>query len=324
MASKVWVRAIVVCRRARACSLRPRSDKRKVVVRPRPTGTGSTGTTGTAERERSAPPGPAPPHEPNLSHAAHRQHPAAHLRQRPRDAGRWHSASGTGGHRDRLQRQRAWRGLHRRQGLFRIRTRFAQQRDDSGRQRVRLLSNNDPASGLSMPDHRRRFRHRRSAELVDSAERKYMGCDLQAKLNGYRSQTVSLAGRRPMDDPNVGTILLHRNGPAEEGKTVSMVSLQAPKDAKKAYDKGMDVGQEEQVRGRAKELREGRGGLPELCHRVVRTRHAAGRPGQDGYGALSTSRSRSTAIPSSSARTCNSPMIAMQASKWSGTRSGHR
>jgi Tetratricopeptide repeat len=71
-------------------------------------------------------------------------------------------------------------------------------------------------------------------------ERKYMGCDLQAKLSGYRSQTVALAGRRSMDDPNVGTILLHRNGPAEEGKTISTVSLAAPKDAKKAYEKGLD------------------------------------------------------------------------------------
>src|ERR1019366_6584888 len=56
---------------------------------------------------------------------------------------------------------------------------------------------------------------------LGSSERKYMGCDLQAKLGGYRSQTVPLTGRRPMDDPNVGTILLHRNGPAEEGKTIS-------------------------------------------------------------------------------------------------------
>jgi len=74
-----------------------------------------------------------------------------------------------------------------------------------------------------------------------ASERKYMGCDLQAKLGGYRSQTVPLAGRRPMDDPNVGTILLHRNGPAEEGKTISAVSLAAPKDAKKAYDKALDA-----------------------------------------------------------------------------------
>ena len=74
-----------------------------------------------------------------------------------------------------------------------------------------------------------------------SLERKYMGCDLQAKLAGYRSQTVPLSGRRPMDDPNVGTILLHRNGPAEEGKTISAVSLAAPKDARKAYEKGLDA-----------------------------------------------------------------------------------
>jgi tetratricopeptide (TPR) repeat protein len=74
-----------------------------------------------------------------------------------------------------------------------------------------------------------------------SQERKYMGCDLQAKLGGYRSQTVSLAGRRAMDNPDVGTILLHRNGPAEEGKTISAVSLAAPKDAKKAYDKALEA-----------------------------------------------------------------------------------
>lgn len=76
---------------------------------------------------------------------------------------------------------------------------------------------------------------------TNSNERKYMGCDLQAKLAGYRSQSVPLAGRRAMDNPDVGTILLHRNGPAEEGKTVSAVSLAAPKDAKKAYEKGLDA-----------------------------------------------------------------------------------
>ena len=80
-----------------------------------------------------------------------------------------------------------------------------------------------------------------SPDGSQSPERKYMGCDLQAKLAGYRSQTVSLSGRRPMDDPNVGTILLHRNGPAEEGQTISATSLAAPKDARKAYDKGLDA-----------------------------------------------------------------------------------
>src|SRR5437762_330369 len=56
------------------------------------------------------------------------------------------------------------------------------------------------------------------------SDRRTLNCELQAKLAGYRSQVVSLTNRRPMDDPNVGTILLHRMGNAE-GTTVSAVSL---------------------------------------------------------------------------------------------------
>jgi len=67
-----------------------------------------------------------------------------------------------------------------------------------------------------------------------------MGCELRARLVGYRSQVVSLAMRRPLDSPDVGIILLHRLSP-NEGGTVSAISLAAPKDAKKAYDKGLDL-----------------------------------------------------------------------------------
>ena len=42
-----------------------------------------------------------------------------------------------------------------------------------------------------------------------------------------------------MDDPNVGTILLHRAGPGE-GRTISITTLQAPKDARKAFEKGLE------------------------------------------------------------------------------------
>jgi tetratricopeptide (TPR) repeat protein len=72
------------------------------------------------------------------------------------------------------------------------------------------------------------------------SDRKYLNCELQAKLAGYRSQVINLANRRPMDDPNVGTILLHRVGSAE-GSTVSAVSLAAPRDARKGYERGMDA-----------------------------------------------------------------------------------
>jgi tetratricopeptide (TPR) repeat protein len=67
-----------------------------------------------------------------------------------------------------------------------------------------------------------------------------MGCELRAQFPGYRSSAVQLANRRSMDDPDVGMIILHRMG-KDEGTTVSMTSMMAPKDAKKAYDKGLEA-----------------------------------------------------------------------------------
>jgi tetratricopeptide (TPR) repeat protein len=72
------------------------------------------------------------------------------------------------------------------------------------------------------------------------SDNRFFDCELRARLVGYRSQSVSLANRRPMDPPDIGVILLHRLG-ASEGSTVSAASLAAPKDARKAFDKGMDA-----------------------------------------------------------------------------------
>jgi tetratricopeptide (TPR) repeat protein len=71
-------------------------------------------------------------------------------------------------------------------------------------------------------------------------ERDLMGCELRAQLAGFRSDVVNLSGRRFMDNPDVGTIVLHRLGNVE-GTTISATSLQAPKDARKAYDKGREA-----------------------------------------------------------------------------------
>ena len=71
------------------------------------------------------------------------------------------------------------------------------------------------------------------------AEQKLMGCELRADLPGYRSTIVNLTGRRFMDNPDVGQIVLHRLGNVE-GSTVSVTSLEAPKDAKKAFEKGAE------------------------------------------------------------------------------------
>ncbi|MCC6586765.1 MAG: tetratricopeptide repeat protein [Bryobacterales bacterium] len=71
------------------------------------------------------------------------------------------------------------------------------------------------------------------------SERDLMGCELRADLAGYRSDIVNLSGRRIMDNPDVGTIVL-RSIAGVEGKAISFTTLAAPKDAKKAYEKAQE------------------------------------------------------------------------------------
>jgi len=72
------------------------------------------------------------------------------------------------------------------------------------------------------------------------SERDLMGCELRASLAGFRSEAVNLAGRRAMDNPDVGTIVLRRLAKVE-GFTFSGTTAFAPKDAKKAYEKGQQA-----------------------------------------------------------------------------------
>ncbi len=71
-------------------------------------------------------------------------------------------------------------------------------------------------------------------------ERSLMGCEIRANLAGFRSDSLSLATRRSLDNPDVGTLILHRMANVE-GLTISATSLNAPKDAKKAFDKGREA-----------------------------------------------------------------------------------
>ena len=64
-------------------------------------------------------------------------------------------------------------------------------------------------------------------------------CDLRAVLAGYRSDSIALGSRRLLDDPNVGTIVLHRLANVE-GAAISLTSLQAPKEARRAYAKAFE------------------------------------------------------------------------------------
>lgn len=63
-------------------------------------------------------------------------------------------------------------------------------------------------------------------------------CELRASLAGYTSSSVDLMSHRALDSPDVGHIVLHRNS-AVEGLAVSATSLNAPKDARKAYERGL-------------------------------------------------------------------------------------
>ena len=72
-----------------------------------------------------------------------------------------------------------------------------------------------------------------------NSDSQYWDCELRARLPGYRSETISLAGRRMLDNPNVGVILLYPIA-GIQGMTASATSSQAPKDARKAYEKGLD------------------------------------------------------------------------------------
>jgi tetratricopeptide (TPR) repeat protein len=84
-------------------------------------------------------------------------------------------------------------------------------------------------------------------------ERDLVGCELRANLAGYRSEIVNLSGRRVMDNPDVGTIVMRRLGNVE-GLTISATTALAPKDAKKAFEKGREAAKKQKWADAQKEL----------------------------------------------------------------------
>jgi tetratricopeptide (TPR) repeat protein len=66
------------------------------------------------------------------------------------------------------------------------------------------------------------------------------GCELRANLAGFRSDSINLFDRKSNDNPEVGTIFLHRQANVE-GLTVSVTAALAPGSARKAFDKGREA-----------------------------------------------------------------------------------
>jgi tetratricopeptide (TPR) repeat protein len=80
-----------------------------------------------------------------------------------------------------------------------------------------------------------------------------MGCDLQVSLAGFRSDVYHLGVRRSLDNPDVGTLFLHRLSNVE-GLTISATSALAPKDATKALDKAREYEKKQKWQDAQKEL----------------------------------------------------------------------
>jgi tetratricopeptide (TPR) repeat protein len=79
------------------------------------------------------------------------------------------------------------------------------------------------------------------------------GCDIRASLAGFRSDAVNLGGRRQLDNPDLGVLILHRIANVE-GTTISATTLAAPRDARKAYDKARELLRKGKTREAEKEF----------------------------------------------------------------------
>src|SRR5207253_2766610 len=68
-------------------------------------------------------------------------------------------------------------------------------------------------------------------------EQQLNSCELRASLAGYRSDSIPMFNIRQLNRNDVGTIVLHYIGNVQ-GLTTSATSALAPKDARKAFERG--------------------------------------------------------------------------------------
>ncbi|MBV9760415.1 MAG: tetratricopeptide repeat protein [Acidobacteriaceae bacterium] len=89
-------------------------------------------------------------------------------------------------------------------------------------------------------------------------------CELRASYPGYRSDVVDLATRRSLDDPDLGTIVLHRLGNVQ-GTTISVTTALAPRHARKDYEKGVQLFQKGDLENAEKRLTAATGAYPQYA-----------------------------------------------------------
>ena len=79
-----------------------------------------------------------------------------------------------------------------------------------------------------------------SALATNPFASRMMNCEVRASVAGYTSDSFNLFNRRTADNPDIGVLFLHRIA-GVEGVSVSVTSMMAPKDAKKAYEHGLQA-----------------------------------------------------------------------------------
>lgn len=76
--------------------------------------------------------------------------------------------------------------------------------------------------------------------LNGTSQNAFSTCELRASLPGFHSESVSLVNRRAFDNGDIGVIILKRMGKVDGYSTSATIAL-APKDARKAYEKGLGL-----------------------------------------------------------------------------------
>lgn len=92
-----------------------------------------------------------------------------------------------------------------------------------------------------------------SSQTQDALKTKYQGCEIRAVLSGFLSSSVSLRLQGSSWQYDLGTIFLKRMENVS-GTTISMTTLNAPGDAKRAYEKGRKAFDESKFAEAEKEL----------------------------------------------------------------------
>jgi len=96
------------------------------------------------------------------------------------------------------------------------------------------------------------------------SERDLIGCEIRANLPGFRAEHVQLSGRRFLDNPDIGTIILRRIANVE-GFTFSMTTALAPKEAKKSYEKGLELARKKKIPEALTELEKATAAYPKYA-----------------------------------------------------------